>query len=107
MRVLGVSVILGALCMPVQAQVVVDDSTASVGDVMLKELAAAISDNLADPGSGQLRGLRMFKPVGADYEAVCGEINAKNSYGGYVGFAPFQYMPPYKRLIMNGAGCPD
>ncbi|GAA2888150.1 hypothetical protein GGQ99_004802 [Aminobacter niigataensis] len=106
MRTLGVLVILGAMGLPAQAQVVVDDSTASVGDVMLKEVVAAMSDRLSDPGSGQLRRLRMFTPVGADYEAVCGEFNAKNGYGGYVGFAPFQYLPPYKRLIMSGAGCP-
>ena len=43
--------------------------------------------NLKDPSSAQLRNLRMVTGEGG--EALCGEINGKNSYGGYIGFHPF------------------
>ncbi len=46
-----------------------------------------IASGLKDPNSVQFRKLRLghegFKPV------LCGELNAKNSYGGYVGFRQF------------------
>lgn len=29
------------------------------------------------------------KKLGNKFTAVCGEVNAKNAYGGYVGYAPF------------------
>lgn len=45
-----------------------------------KERVAA---EMKDPGSAQFRGLERFDGL------VCGEVNARNSYGGYVGFQPF------------------
>lgn len=47
----------------------------------------AAKKNLKDPDSAKFQNLRI-----ADYEGgkvVCGELNAKNSYGGYVGFKRF------------------
>lgn len=47
----------------------------------------AAADMLKDPGSAQFRNVRLQPHLqGA---VVCGEINAKNSYGGYVGFTRF------------------
>lgn len=49
-----------------------------------KEVAAR---DLKDPASAQFRDLRA---VGTgDKLRLCGEINGKNSYGGYVGFKKF------------------
>lgn len=49
---------------------------------------AAIAAQLKDPESVQFRNLRSSQaPTGA--ELVCGEFNAKNSFGGYIGFKPF------------------
>ena len=42
---------------------------------------------LKDPSSAQFRNLRLVTGEGG--EALCGEINGKNSYGGYIGFVPF------------------
>lgn len=39
---------------------------------------------LNDPDSAQFRDVRR-----ADETTVCGEVNAKNGFGGYVGFTPF------------------
>lgn len=43
--------------------------------------------DLKDPDSAKFRNVRMREADSAKF--VCGEINAKNSYGGYVGFTPF------------------
>ena len=42
---------------------------------------------LKDPESAQFRNLRLSSGEGG--EALCGEVNAKNAFGGYVGFTPF------------------
>jgi hypothetical protein len=47
----------------------------------------SIKATLKDPDSAQFQNIRI-----ADYDGgkvVCGEINAKNSYGGYVGYKSF------------------
>lgn len=48
---------------------------------------AQVASSLKDPGSAQFRNVEI-KPYGYG-KVVCGEVNAKNSYGGYVGFAKF------------------
>jgi len=43
-----------------------------------------LADRMKDPSSVQFRNVKAFKSG-----AVCGEYNAKNSFGAYVGFTPF------------------
>jgi hypothetical protein len=45
---------------------------------------------LKDQGSAQFRNLRNGSDT--DRRRVCGEVNAKNAYGGYVGFQKFVYF---------------
>ena len=47
----------------------------------------AIADTLKDPASAQFRNVRLVQYL--DGAVICGEINGKNSYGGYVGFRDF------------------
>ena len=49
----------------------------------------AIERELKDPESVQYRDVRTFSGG-----IVCGEFNAKNSLGGYVGFSPFVFNAP-------------
>ena len=52
-----------------------------------KEIAAAqerVAKNFFDPASAQFKNVKTF-PTGA----VCGSVNAKNRFGGYVGFRDF------------------
>nr|WP_295111768.1 hypothetical protein [uncultured Caulobacter sp.] len=42
-----------------------------------------VAHDLKDPSSAQ------FRDVKASSQAVCGEVNAKNSYGAYTGFRHF------------------
>lgn len=50
-----------------------------------KEAKALIADTFKDPTTVQFRNLK----ITADGQVVCGEVNAKNSYGGYNGFKAF------------------
>lgn len=46
----------------------------------------AIEENLVDPSSVQYRNITAYSE-----NVVCGEVNAKNKMGGYVGFKSFIY----------------
>ena len=54
-----------------------------------KLLQAAFQGELKDADSAKFRALRYKPEKEAGVWAMCGEVNAKNSYGGYAGFAPF------------------
>ena len=47
--------------------------------------------SLKDPESAQFRDVKIQNY--GDLKIICGEINAKNSYGGYVGFKRFMGSP--------------
>jgi hypothetical protein len=48
-----------------------------------------ISRNLRDEASAQWRNLSKVQFAGEDEVAVCGQVNARNTLGGYTGFVPF------------------
>lgn len=52
---------------------------------------SAVADTLRDPESARFRNVRVVRKADGS-DALCGELNAKNVYGGYVGYAPF-YAP--------------
>lgn len=54
----------------------------------------AVKRILNDPESAQFRDMRVYTL------SVCGEVNAKNAMGGYVGFQRFIYQ----RSVTGGAG---
>ncbi len=65
----------------------VSDRPASDQEVALA--LQALKDGAKDPDSVQVRDVKVAvhdKPGGSH---MCGMFNAKNSYGGYVGFEPF------------------
>lgn len=47
----------------------------------------SVTYDLKDPGSAVFRNEKIFRSELGIY--VCGEVNAKNLYGGYVGFMPY------------------
>ena len=52
----------------------------------------AIKGELSDPGSAQFRSVRVGAATTArETGFVCGEVNAKNRMGGYVGYRRFMY----------------
>lgn len=64
----------------------------SVGDFQMKRDAEkAMLANLKDPGSAQFRKMKVIEQSDGS-KSVCGEVNAKNSMGGYVGYRLFAYV---------------
>lgn len=53
-----------------------------------RQAKQAAEFNLKDPSSALYRGVAAFRLQNGDY-VFCGEQNAKNSFGGLVGFKPF------------------
>ena len=47
----------------------------------------AIRNSLKDPSSAQFRNVRLMEYL--DGVVICGDVNAKNSFGGYIGFTNF------------------
>jgi hypothetical protein len=65
---------------------VVDDSWRGIDRQLLDASLPAITEGFFDPSSVQLQKLMLpTKPLAT----LCGEVNAKNRMGGYVGFRPF------------------
>jgi hypothetical protein len=56
---------------------------------MMESATTAIRESLSDPESARFRRVAV-SPKG---RAVCGEVNAKNAMGGYVGFRRFIVAP--------------
>lgn len=77
MKILIAQIVFMASAVPINAQS--QQRATSTSDAQ-----RLVRDNLTDPSSARFRNVQQ-KPNGA----VCGEVNAKNRMGGYVGFAPF------------------
>lgn len=65
---------------------------------MIEMAQKEIAYQLIDPSSASFRNVR----VSPNQVAVCGEINAKNSYGGYVGYRPFIFTREKKGIYGDG-----
>jgi hypothetical protein len=55
----------------------------------------AVADQTRDPEAARFRRTFVVRNPLEDNDALCGEMNAKNAYGGYVGYQPF-YAPVVK-----------
>jgi hypothetical protein len=57
----------------------------------IEKSKAIIRQSLKDPGGAIFQNIKIFqvKHIGGIDTLLCGEVNAKNSYGGYVGFKEF------------------
>jgi len=83
-----------------------------------EQAKSAIAAMLKDPASVQFRGVsvalavpisefRTDAKVGAVADYVCGEYNAKNSYGGYSGFKWFLWDSVSGKVLTNTEGKDD
>ena len=74
-----------------------------VTEAQAEKAKDAVRHGLKDPDSAQFRDLYEVPSMRDDSgsRAVCGEVNARNSYGGYVGFRRFLYLPSGKALVAN------
>jgi len=68
-------------------------------------VARAVADQMKDPNSAQFRNWHAFQSNHG--VLVCGEVNARNSFGGYVGFTHFlAHVTPDGKLLMPVAVTP-
>jgi len=56
-------------------------------DDVMEKAKTATASILKDPDSAKFRNVRIVRYL--EGKVVCGEVNGKNSYGGYAGFTPF------------------
>ncbi len=63
---------------------------------------AAVLGKLKDPESARFRNIRSVGDQGAVGEIVCGEVNARNAMGGYVGFRKFHYSAKVAMALIPG-----
>jgi hypothetical protein len=65
----------------------------------IADLQAKVVSQLKDPASAQFRAVQL----NAAGTAACGQVNAKNSFGGYVGFQDF--IASADEVLLAPAGC--
>ncbi|MBI1627017.1 hypothetical protein [Comamonas suwonensis] len=63
-----------------------------------------IAHDLRDPESARFREVALIVYEGRS--VVCGEVNSKNGYGGYVGFQPFIGGPAFGRVLDDLTSAP-
>lgn len=77
-------------------------ASASAQPKLDERLLRTAFKDLKDPSSAQFRNVKYGKGVPGAWP-MCGEFNAKNSYGGYVGFQRFSgivnVMPKTKEVF--------
>lgn len=90
--VLRMIVIIAALVSSAGASVAADFKPAPLTTSQVAQIEATIIYNLIDPESARFRNIRAVDVTtnsGKTIRRVCGEVNAKNSIGGYTGFSMF------------------
>ncbi|PWE48482.1 hypothetical protein DEM26_18210 [Thioclava sp. NG1] len=73
---------------------------------LLKDVKAEVSKELKDPDSAKFRNI--FSVKSGEETIICGEVNARNSYGGYAGYSYFYGMSSgvlgYLQIALDDAG---
>lgn len=64
----------------------------------IDDAKAAVTAKLKDPQSAVFSDVR----VSTDPNVICGRVNAKNSFGGYVGAKEFRYFINGKSALIVG-----
>jgi hypothetical protein len=72
------------------AQTIEDGSDKGLDPQKIKALIAKVPYDFFDPSSAKFRNLRKAATQYPD-RTICGQVNAKNRLGAYVGFKPFFY----------------
>lgn len=79
-------------------------ATGSEEDAVLKA-KDVIRQELKDPSSAQFQNMQVKSY--SNGKVICGEVNGKNSYGGYVGFKKFVASPRSATLLSTGNRFPE
>ena len=69
---------------------------------LIRPMKAMILVRLKDPGSAEFRNVRYLGDWTVQGGVLCGEVNAKNAMGGYVGYHHFEVFEGYVDLYTDG-----
>jgi hypothetical protein len=72
----------------------------------MREIAEEMAETLKDPPSARFRNVSIIKTIGdggKETISVCGELNAKNSYGAYGGLKTTVYWFSGDKIIFTRA----
>lgn len=61
---------------------------------MVGQMTQPLRQGLFDPDSAQFRNMRLVSNWQKDSSVLCGEMNARNRMGGYIGFVKFVVLTP-------------
>jgi hypothetical protein len=75
-------------------------NTGTSENQIIREAETAVANQLKDPYSAKFRGSFIVGgyPIHSAPPTVCGEVNAKNSFGAYIGYKRF-YTDGMKTVI--------
>lgn len=84
---------------------------ATANDEMISKAKDAVSYDMRDPASAQFREVTYYlrpskKPDGEPMHVVCGQVNAKNAYGAYVGFRRFFWYDGGSAMVQSETSGP-
>ncbi|MFG0787916.1 hypothetical protein [Delftia tsuruhatensis] len=70
---------------------------------MVAKAKTAVSRDFKDPEGARFRDVGIYKSTtGKGGVSVCGEVNAKNSYGAYVGYKRFVVDDDFVQIEADG-----
>jgi hypothetical protein len=97
--ILGIAV--AALVTPLVSR---SKQTRSIRNAERVLLQAQVQDELKDPGSAEFADMQMYRQ-GQTLFTLCGSVNAKNGFGGYVGYTRFvawrMFDPTDRKMISS------
>ena len=94
--------LMGVICLAACAGIDRVGSEVSLPATAQNIVAQAVRDQMKDPNSVEFRNWHAFESQNG--LLICGEVNAKNSFGGYVGFTHFvAHASPDGRLLTSPA----
>lgn len=78
----------------------------AAGNKAIKATKEIVRATLKDPDSAQFRNVALFLNESGTGR-VCGEVNAKNSFGGYTGFEVFYYAADTVEVVTQRTATVD
>lgn len=57
-----------------------------------------LTSEFKDPDAALFRGAAVYQQAGGKDLYLCGDVNAKNSFGAYIGYAPFFARPGHAAI---------
>lgn len=95
--------LLLAACAPVQETVT--SAPARATSAQIEAAKAHVSRRLKDPDSALFRGFAAYS-LSNGQTVLCGEVNARNSFGGYVGYETFYLRLRGAAVIWENTNAP-